>query len=394
MDKDAAWPAVDWEEHPWRLDREYGVSKSALRRHAGPYRSAVVPAIASRQLRLRTEILMAAEEALQELVRFDAEMAGSGEIAPLAAVLLRTESASSSQIENLTSGARQIAVASLGLPAGHNAELIAANTRVMESAIQMSERLDSESIIRMQQVLLGGKSIAGWRTEQVWIGGTGFGPHGAEFVPPHHDRVAAAMLDLEKFMSREDLPVLPQAAVAHAHFETIHPFPDGNGRTGRALLHAKLRARGAIRHVTVPVSAGLLVDVAAYFAALDKYRAGDPDQIVLVVSDAVFAATANARQLIADLRLLQQDWQAQVTARSDSVVWSILRSLPRQPVVDTAFVSSEFQVSKVAAQRALDQLVTAGILREFTGRKRSRLWVADQVTAQLDAFAARAGRRS
>lgn len=394
MGNDSAWPSVEWEEHPWRVDREYGVSKSAMRRHAGPYLSAVVPAIATRQIHLRTETQLAAEEALQELVRFDAEMAGSGEIAPLAAVLLRTESASSSQIENLTSGARQIAVASLGLPAGHNAELIAANTRVMESAIQLSDRLDSQSIMSMQEMLLGDKSIPGWRTEQVWIGGTGFGPHGAEFVPPHHDRVPAAMTDLEQFMAREDLPLLPQAAVAHAQFETIHPFPDGNGRTGRALLHAQLRARGAIRHVTVPVSAGLLVDIAAYFNALDEYRAGNPDEIVLVVSDAVFAATANARQLIEELQLLQQEWQSQVTLRSDSVAWTILRNLPRQPVVDVGFVSNEFKVSKVAAHRALDQLVGAGILSEFTGKKRSRLWVADQVTAQLDAFAAKAGRRN
>jgi Fic family protein len=65
------------------------------------------------------------------------------------------------------------------------------------------------------------------------IGGSSFGPHGADFVPPHHDRVPALMDDLVRFMRRTDLPLLAQTAVAHAHFETIHPFPDGNGRTGR-----------------------------------------------------------------------------------------------------------------------------------------------------------------
>ena len=63
------------------------------------------------------------------------------------------------------------------------------------------------------------------------------------FVPPHPDRVPAAIHDFERFLAREDLPALVQAAIAHAQFETIHPFTDGNGRTGRALVHSLLRAK-------------------------------------------------------------------------------------------------------------------------------------------------------
>jgi len=71
------------------------------------------------------------------------------------------------------------------------------------------------------------------------------------------DRVPDAMRDLLQFARRDDLPVIPQVAILHAQFETIHPFPDGNGRTGRALMHAALRAKGVTRHVSVPISAGL-----------------------------------------------------------------------------------------------------------------------------------------
>ncbi len=90
-----------------------------------------------------------------------------------------------------------------------------------------------------------------------------------------HDRVSAAISDLIRFLRRDDLPVLPQAAIAHAQFETIHPFTDGNGRAGRALLHSMLRSKALTRSVTVPVSAGLLADTGAYFEALTAYREGD-----------------------------------------------------------------------------------------------------------------------
>jgi len=117
-------------------------------------------------------------------------------------------------------------------------------------------------------------------------------------VPPHYDDVASAIEDLIAFVRRDDIPVLAHAAIVHAQFETIHPFTDGNGRTGRSLLHAMLRNKRLIRNVTVPVSAGLLVDLHAYFDALGDYRRGDPTRMVTALTDASFAAVANARHLI------------------------------------------------------------------------------------------------
>lgn len=103
------------------------------------------------------------------------------------------------------------------------------------------------ALIAMQETLLGESNpqfVGKWRTQQVWIGGSNYGPHRAMFVPPHHERVPADIDDLISFLGRDDIPALIHAAVAHAQFETIHPFPDGNGRTGRALIGALLRARG------------------------------------------------------------------------------------------------------------------------------------------------------
>jgi len=232
-----------------------------------------------------------------------------------------------------------------------------------------------------------------WRDEQVWIGGDSFGPHDAEFVPPHHARVPALMADLIKFTSRADLPLLSQAAIAHAQFETVHPFADGNGRTGRALIHAMLRGNRLTRNVTVPVSAGLLTDTRSYFDSLTTYREGNPASIVERLAEASFAAIANGRQLVLDLRAIRTGWTQVDAARRDAAAWRLADLLLRQPVVDAATAATELQMTTQNVLRAITPLVNMGVLSEFTGLTRNRMWQASQVLSALDDFAARAGRQ-
>ena len=212
-------------------------------------------------------------------------------------------------IENLTSRAKSIALAELGSRDERDATEIVGNVAAMVAALDLADRLDETAVLAMHEALLVNTApeIAGrWRTEQVWIGGDSFGPHGAAFVPPHHDSVPTSVADLLTFVRRKDLPALGQVAIAHAQFETIHPFPDGNGRTGRALIHAMLRRHGLTRNLTAPVSAGLLTDTVGYFDALSAYRAGEPAQIVAGLANATFAAVANGRQLVLDLRRIRE----------------------------------------------------------------------------------------
>ena len=391
----AEWPSAGSEMRPWttRFDADLA-SASVRRRHSGSYRAAVVPAIADRALSLPSRTIAAAEEASAEIARFDAEL--GSEVAPFASVLLRSESASSSMIENLTSGARSIALAELGSREKHNATEIVGNVAAMTAALELAQRLDADAILAMHAALLGElhPGIAGrWREEQVWIGGTSFGPHQADFIPPHHEHVPALIDDLVAFMKRDDLPLLAQAAIAHAQFETIHPVPDGNGRTGRALIHSMLRGRGLTQNVTVPVSAGLLTDTAAYFASLTSYRGGDPSAIVERLASASFEATANGRRLVRDLRTIRAGWDATVVARRDSAAWRVADLLLRQPVIDAASLASALDIEARNAQRAIAPLAEVGVLTEFTGYKRNRMWQAREVLTALDEFAARAGRR-
>lgn len=310
----------------------------------------------------------------------------------MSSILLRSESAASSQIEYLTVVARSLALAELRSPSSRNASIVSGNVRAIEAALAASSTVSAESVLAMHRALMepaGAPDAGRWRTQQVWIGGSDVGPHHAAFVPPHHDRVASSLDDLFVFASRTDLPVLPQVAIAHAQFETIRPFTDGNGRTGRSLVHTMLRRAELVERVTVPLSAGLLTDTAAYFAGLDEYRKGDVEPIIRRLNAATFAAVSNGRMLVDDLASARERFIDSIVARRESVVWRLVDALVAQPVIDNAFVQRTFGVSDMSAQRAIDRLVDAGVLHQTSKGRRNRVWQADEMLDALDRFAER-----
>ena len=255
------WPLVETETLPWS-PAPGTYPRRAAKRVPREYEAAVVPKIATQPLRLSEETRALVEQATVAVVRFDTTDAHR--VVPFTPLLLRSESAASSRIEQLTSSARKVLEAEVTGRGRGNAALIAANTRQMEAAVERA-RASVDGIVEMHQILLADSApeIAGvLRNAQVWIGGSDYSPAGAMFVPPHQRHLGELMADLGEFMARDDLPVLAQAAIAHAQFETIHPFADGNGRTGRALVHVVLRERSLTTSSALPLSAGLLTDTA------------------------------------------------------------------------------------------------------------------------------------
>src|SRR5699024_2912069 len=138
--------------------------------------------------------------------------------------------------------------------------------------------------------------------------------------------------------------------------ETIHPFIDGNGRTGRALVHAMVHRAGLARRVTVPISAGLLASTEAYVDCLTAYRDGDPGPIVGAITDATFRSLGNGRQLLAEISEIHARWSAAITARRGAAVWRALDLLIGQPVVTVRYVQTALGVSFNTAQSAIDLL--------------------------------------
>lgn len=389
-----AWPKLRYETCPWVRDTEQIASRRTKLAAGGDYSASIPAYITSKTPALQLDVQAHAADASQALTRFDAEMGAIG--APFVGILLRAESASSSEIEHLTSSAKQVALAEVGASTSSNAKLVVANVHAMNLALELAENLDETAIVRMHEALLheSHPDLTGrYRDQQVWIGGGSFSPHQATFVPPHPDRVAKLMHDLVSFMRRVDIPVLSHAAIAHAQLETIHPFPDGNGRTGRALIHAMLKRGELTKNVAVPVSAGLLSNTNRYFEALTAYREGDIAQIVTVLADAAFLAVTNGRNLVQDLTAARQAWDESITARKGSAASRMKDMLLKQPVVSVKIVQEQLGISQPVAQQAIDRFVDSGILVKTNSAKRNRFWAAPEVLAALDEFGRRARRQ-
>jgi Fic family protein len=390
------WPALGQEQREWisRFNTD-DLTRAQRERIRLPYSAAITTPMAGLRIDVPSDLAADADEATQLLTRFDAEVGPAG--LPFASILLRTESASSSEIEHLTSGARAIAEAELGERDTGNAAQIVRNVRSMEAALTLADNIDGQSIIEMQTALLGSfapELTGGWRNEQVWIGGGSLSPHLADFVPPHHERVAQAMDDLVAFIARLDIPTLAQVAIAHAQFETIHPFPDGNGRTGRAVVQAMLRHAEVTKNITVPVSAGLLHDVDGYYDALDSYRRGDFRPIIAAFARAAGYAVTNGRQLVRDIAGIEAEWEEKMVGlRSDATARRVAMLAIAHPVLNYETVTQELSIAPTTTFRALETLTDRGVLRAANSQRRNRIWLAEPVLNSLDDFAARAGRR-
>lgn len=380
-------------------DEARQMSRRERLRSRGPYAASVPAEIAGLDVTVAREVATEAAEAANALTRFDASMAsalGGDEVSPLAEVLLRTESASSSQIEQITAGAKALAMASIGESDRSNAALGAANAAAMEKAVALSDQLSADTIVDVQAVLLHESDpvhTGAFRSEPVWIGARGSSPHSASFVAPRFERVPRLIDDLVAFTQRTDIEPYLQVAIAHAQFESIHPFTDGNGRAGRALVQAMLRSSGLTRQLTVPVSAGLLSEVEGYYEALTAYRSGDLDPIVTAFSHAAFAAIENGEVLVGELADIREAWAGRVKARAGAAVWRALPLVMSQPAVTVNHLADALKVSKPTAQTAIDHMVAGEVLVPVNNFRRNRVWAAGEVVDALDDFAARAGRR-
>lgn len=393
----ASWPPAAAEKLMWTsvYAEDFGHGLSSYLGGAHEYEASIPALIARATVDLPDDALAAAEEAGRELSRFDAEL--GHRVAAFGPVLLRSEAAASSQIEQLTASARAILTAELTGHAARNAAMIAANTAALRAAIDLADDITADAIAQMHAVLMAGQlqhTPGQWRTEPVWIGTSSQSPIGADYVAPRLERVPELIEDLVAFSRRTDIGALPLTAIAHAQFETIHPFTDGNGRTGRAMAQALLRHRAVTRAVAVPVSAGLLADVEGYHAALTAYRAGDPEPIVARFAEASLRAVVNARELVADIDSIASGWRERVRARSDSGVWRVLEVVARTPVVDAALIARELAIRPQNAYPLLRDLTEQGVLGAKAEHRVGTLWRSDEILHAIDRFADRAGRRS
>lgn len=310
---------------------------------------------------------------------------------PLARLLLRTESIASSKVEGLQVGTRALARAEAAAEAGKHigatANEVLANVDAMELAIEESSvatDLALAHIVAIQKTLMSrapNSHIAGkLRTTQNWIGGNDYNPCGAQFVPPPPDDLDRLLADLCRLSNSTHLPPLIQAAVAHAQFETIHPFDDGNGRTGRALIHILLRRRGLAPSYVPPISVVFARARDRYIEGLERYREGDVQAWLERFATAAADSAMLAQKYLKRVNDLQERWRERlhthVNPRADAAAWAVIDLLPGHPVITVPVAVAVSGRSKSSTTIAVDQLVDAGVLSPFSQSKRNRAYEA------------------
>ena len=379
------WPGITYEACAWERDPDdlALVPKSRRRKILPTYEAAVPASIAALPVEIPAQLARRLTEVEVSLARFDTAQAARGYALP--ALLLRSESSSSSQIERLTSSVRNVALAELSSKAPANALIIAGNVAAMREAIGQSGEVGTDSICAIHDVLMKGtREALGLRREQVWIGGSPYSPHGATFVPPRADRVRPCLEDLVAFGAREDISPIAKAAIFHAQFETIHPFTDGNGRTGRALLHRMFARDEVLLHAMLPVSAGLLHDVDRYMGALGAYHDGAIEPMIECLANALELAAVIGSRIASDVDGVLAEWASENTDRAGSASHRLPALLVEQPVVDIAFVALRLGITDRAARNLVEVACERGILAKMGNAKRGAFYQASDLIAVLE----------
>ncbi|NTW28772.1 MAG: Fic family protein [Coriobacteriia bacterium] len=391
--------------------KEYWVSEgdgiTRNDRRGCEYTAYVPDPLVGRQFKLEGEVAADVADAEAAILRLNAHATSLVNTEAIARLLLRAEAVASSRIEGLQVGARRLlrveAAREFESRSGIDvtAEEVLGNIDAMDSALDAADSNDevtAETILDIHAQLLAGTALAGYggrlREVQNWIGGSSYNPCSAAFVPPPAAKVPELLEDLARFCNDDSLPAVVQAAVVHAQFETIHPFVDGNGRTGRALVHLILRRRGLAPRVVPPVSLVLATLSVDYISGLTGYRhegeADSPEassglnRWVALFAGCCTRSVRDAGGFERTVHEIQDAWRGRLgPVRRNSAVDLLVQTLPGTPILTVSGAAGLLGRSFRATNLAIEALVDAQVLKQVSVGKRNRAFEALEV---IDAF--------
>jgi Fic family protein len=388
----------------WEPTLSSGLPRSA--RGGCDYEAYIPDLLANRSLALRAETAADIADAERAVSRLNSEARGLADSEAIARLLLRAEAVASSRIEGLEIGGRRLLKAQLAAGLGDKPSDVTAaevlnNIDAMRwavDAVSAADVITVEHLLGIHGRLLEGTPLDKYagqiRVDQNWIGGSSYNPCSAAFVPPPPERLGELLEDLCAFCNGDSLPAVAHAALAHAQFETIHPFVDGNGRTGRALIHVILRRRGLAPTVLPPISLVLATWSEAYVGGLTatRYREAPSSQAAINgVNDWLDVFAAATRRAVADamsyeqrVRDVQEKWRERLgRVRTDSAASRLVDALPGAPIVTVQSAAALIDRSEQAVNEAIPRLVDANILQQTTVGQRNR---AFEATDLIEAF--------
>lgn len=390
------WPSHARETRAWIPRNRQG---SKADRTLSYIEVSIPPMIGHLDYSPSSTVAQALEAAVIAVARLEA---GFGDhLAPLADFLLRSESVASSKIESVDAGWRAFGRAVAGGKATGDAK---SQLAAVKALIKMVDAADSGPItlgtlLEAHRLLMAPDFYTAHDSGQVrkvqnWIGGSDYTPIDAMHVPPPPELVTELMNDLVAFVNRTDVPIIAQAAIAHAQFESIHPFTDGNGRIGRALISAILRRRGLTRRITVPLASVMLADTKRYFAQLSDYRTGGADGFVEYLASAAVHSSEAAEESARALAELPGRWKQSARPRTNSADEALIGHLLEVPILNADTAQQITGTTDASTYRALGRLTDAGVLELISTSKRNQIWAASDVLAELDALSNAIGRRA
>jgi len=301
-------------------------------------------------------------------------------VAGIASVLYRSESSASSLIEGVSPGLRRILEAEIAGEDEINDEMarrVVSNLEALRDAMSTSIPAEAEDILRWHQKLMEGhprmaaETIGAFRRVQNWIGGDASGPRNAEFIPPRPEEVTMLIEDLVRFSARTDITPVAHASIAHARFEVIHPFVDGNGRVGRMLLQQLLRRRLDLPS-PVPVSVFWSQNTDRYVEGLRSFQDGDINAWMEFACLSIIEGVAWMTDITERILILLDDFRRRLDTRGESVTVRMIDDFAEHPIVDTQSVAARYGVTPQSAHSALIRLEEAGILSERASARRRK----------------------
>jgi Fic family protein len=381
----------------WQNDIASGLPRKD--RASCDYEAYIPDSLVGRPVTLDGDVAADVADAERAIAQFDTRATALVDTEALARLLLRAESVASSKIEGLEVGGRRLLRAEAARSLGEESDDVTAievlnNIQAMQWAlgeVGEGDDITVEILLEAHRRLLAGTRIEEYggevREEQNWIGGSSYNPCSAAFVPPPHEHVKDLLDDLCAFSNSDDLPAVVQAAMAHAQFETIHPFVDGNGRIGRVLIHLILRRRDLTPHVLPPISLILATWSDDYVSGLTATRyigsarsataIAGTNRWVALFATASRRAIDDASEFEEQVTLVQDAWRKKLgRVRSGSAVDLLIRALPGAPIVTVNGAADLIGRTFQATNQAVTRLVESGILAQVNVGLRNRAFEA------------------
>lgn len=345
------------------------------------YQSPILHDLSNIEIQLDNNLQSLLFEAIEELSKLDGFIKDKLNGFPM--IVLRSESLSSAQIEHYHASNRNIAAAQIRPTKNKETNIIKNNLESLVLFLKEENKIDKETIVKINSKIMDDESVD-IRTKVNWIGESNSIPHTADFVPPHPEYLDKNINEFISFCKRDDIHPLVQAAFAYAYFETIHPFIDGNGRTGRIFIQVLLKEKNYLDELYVPFSMGLIKNDKKHIEALNEFRKGNYRSIIKLFLENSLGFVPIIYKTLKDLIAIKDRWLSKISARSDALAWKIIDELIYQPVVSVNYIKEKYQINDQAVRNNFNILEKADIINKIGNSKRNVMYEAKEIISLID----------